>query len=185
MTTKDDNAPVSVAESTYDLHALIATFDDDPALRDSLEQAQVLIIPSDLAGRHPGPAFPIATREFFRALQAGLPDNVVVEAAVSDDDYREFEYRSIDVILPDLFITAQILLPLVLSTVGSWIATRLTNRNGSGSAHKVKQEIHVKLSEEKQIHLKYEGPADTYEKTITQQLQELGAIVNGGGTRDE
>lgn len=185
MTTKGDDALISVAESTYDLHSLIATFDDDPALRESLERAQVLIIPSDLDGRHPDPAFPIATREFFRALKAGLAESIAVEAAARDDDYREFEYRSVDVILPDLFVTSQVVLPFVLSTIGSWIANLLTNRSRTDSAHRVKQEIHVKLGKQKQVHLKYEGPADAYEKTITEQLRELGAIVSQGDDRDE
>lgn len=180
MTRDERHSPVIVSTSTFNVDALIATFDRAPELRDSLQRAQVLIIPSDLGDRYEGPAFPTATRDILAALHDQLPDDVGVEAAVLDDDYITFDYHSVDLLLPELFIVSQVLLPLVLSTVGSWIANYLSSHRGSDGEDKVKHEMHVALGDGRQAHIKYDGPAATYEETMTEQLRELGNILHGG-----
>ena len=100
MVTEGDRALVQISPSALDVDDLIATFDDSIEFRDRLREAAVLIIPTDLRPEYEGPVFPRGTPEVFRYLSDNMDNYAIVEAAILDEDYIEFEHRSETLILP-------------------------------------------------------------------------------------
>ena len=171
--TKGDSIPVRVSRSTLPIDTLVASFDSDPTLKDSLQAASVIIVPTDLRPQYEGPVFPNTTREVFQHLQQGVGHRAVVEAAVRDEDYIVFEYRSDEIILPVLFIAYHGLLPLVISLLASYVYDLLKNPNSRKAEGTVKSELHVKDRNGKQLSFKYDGPAATFERVILERFREL------------
>ncbi len=181
-----DRSSIKVSASELDIDALIASLDSDgePELRDSLQNASVLIIPSDLRPEYEGPAFPEISHEVLEHLKDGLRDHTRVEAAASDEDYAEFSYRSEDIILPTLCVVDRFLLPIVLSCLASFIYDRLKRRGCPEAEGRVKCDVHFfKSRDETRLSLiRYDGPADTFERAISQALQDSESLLEDEGS---
>ncbi|MYC08245.1 MAG: hypothetical protein F4X57_13925 [Chloroflexi bacterium] len=174
------NLSVELSASELDTNLLFEDFNDDPSFKAELQAATVLLIPSDLKPEYEGPVFPASTREIFRILSEELKGRAVVNSPIKDEDYVEFEYRSEDILLPVLFIGKLILLPLVISVLGTFLHDRLKKPNIEKSDNTVKSEIHFVHSNGTQLHFKYDGPADTFERTAMEHFENLGLTVSGG-----
>ena len=178
-----NNTPlVEISASSFDIDAIVASFADDAALTNSVRSASVLIVPTDLGSEYGGPAFPFSTREIFRYLRTRLAEKATVEVAVRDEDFREFDYRSDSLILPVLYISSHILVPLVVSLLATYIYDKLKTRFGSST---VKSEIHFTAPSGAKATYKYEGPGSTYERVSTDQLRELGVWLEGDQFSDD
>ena len=159
MEDQDNTPRIEISASTLDIDAIVASFADDAGLSESLRSASVLIVPTDLGSEYEGPAFPLSTREVFRHLRAGAAEKATVEVAVRDEEFKEFDYRFDDLMLPVIYISSYILVPLAVNLLGEYIRDRFKNR-ASGT---VKSEIHYTDPSGAQVSFKYEGSADTYE----------------------
>ena len=147
--------------------------------RDRLREAAVLIIPTDLRPEYEGPVFPIGTSEVFRYLSDNMDNHAIVEAAILDEDYIEFEHRSETLILPVIFIAKDVLLLLVVNLLGSFIHERLKTRRVQESEPTVKSKVHYERADGEKFLMDYEGPADTFEKIVLQEIKDSGP--NKGG----
>lgn len=180
------NVPlIDTSVSALDMETILASFSDDAGLSRSLRSASVLIMPTDLGSEYEGPAFPISTPEIFRLLRAGFDDKASVEVAIRDEDYKEFDYRFDSLILPVLYISKHFLVPLAVSLLGAFIYNKFKNRRRSTASTIVKSEIHFIDSAGAQVNIKYEGPADTYEKTTIDHLRKLGVRLDGEQPPDD
>ena len=119
--TLDGEASVEITDSTLDLESIFSVLDDVAGPEIKSQDDLVLIVPSDLSGRYDGIAFPGGTREIFRYLLDCAGDEVTVEAAVRDEDYREFQFLSVDIILPALYVAETVLVPMVVGMLSDWI----------------------------------------------------------------
>ena len=173
---------IEISASTLDIDAIVASFADDTALKESVRCASVLIVPTDLGSEYEGPAFPLSTREIFKLLRAGFDEKGTVEVAVKDDDFKPFDYRSDWLTIPTLYISSHVLVPLTVTLLGAYIYDRFKNRNKAGT---VKSEIHFTDPAGAQIHWKYDGPSSTYEKESLAQLRELGVWLEGDKELDD
>ena len=181
MVTEGDRALVQISPSALDVDDLIATFDDSIEFRDRLREAAVLIIPTDLRPEYEGPVFPRGTPEVFRYLSDNMDNYAIVEAAILDEDYIEFEHRSETLILPVIFIAKDVLLPLVVNLLGSFIHELLKTRRVQESEPTVKSKVHYERADGGKFLLEYEGPADTFEKVVLQEIKDLDSGPNKGG----
>ena len=172
----------SLEPCSFDLDGTIEAAGGSAEFKNSLRNASVLLVPSNLAPEYNGPAFPAITPDFLRHLQTKLTGIATTDAAIHDDNYVEFGFRSIDIYLPIIYIAEKVLLPLVISTVASFLAARFTDR---GEVHNVKSEIHYRGVEGQELSLKYDGPADTYEKVCLEQIKALGKIKESSEQHDE
>ena len=163
MEERNNTRLIEVSASSLDIGAILASFSDDAGLGKSLRSASVLIVPTDLGSEYDGPAFPLSTREVLRHLRAGFAEKALVEVAVRDKDYKEFDYRSDSLILPVLYIFGDILVPLAVSLLGAYIYDKFKNRLGTDASATVKSEIHFTDPPGAQVSFKYEGSASTYE----------------------
>lgn len=178
-----DSSSIKLSTSPLDIDALIASLDGDSELRDSLQNASVLIVPSDLRPEFDGPAFPEISYEVLVHLREGLGDYTRVEAAAAEKDYTEFSYRSEDIILPALCVVDKFILPVVLSCLASFINDRLRRRGCSAAEGRVKCDVHFSKSrdETRLSLLNYDGPADTFERAISQALQDSESLIEDEG----
>ena len=170
MLKQSEDPLVEISSSTLAIGNLVASFKEDCELHDSLQEANVLIVPTDLSPEYDGPAFPEGTRDVFNYLQEELGDRAHVEATIRDDDYVEFAYRSEEIILPALHVALAISLPLVINLLSSYLYERLSD--GLWHRGKVRSEIHIKGKDGSQRMLKYHGPADTFERVVIECLRE-------------
>ena len=127
-----------------------------------------MVVPTVLDSEGEVEAFPDTTREIYQLLKAKLDEPFAVEAAVRDEDYKEFEYRSEIIILPAIFVATNVLLPIVVGVLSAYIYDRLRN-SGDGT---VESELHFKDNNGKAILLKYKGPAASYEGLVTQLIRD-------------
>lgn len=170
---------IDVSASSLDIDAIVASFADEVELYESVRSASVLIVPTDLGPEYEGPAYPLLTREIYRYLKAGLVEKGTVEVAVRDEDFKEFEYRSDTLILPIIFVSFHIMVPLVVDLLGAYVYDKFKNRLGSDASGTVKSEIHFTDPSGTQVSFKYEGSASMYEKVSADHLRELGVWLEG------
>ena len=186
--TERGSSSINVSASTLEVDALIASFDSDPELRDSLQNASVLIIPTDIRPEYEGPAFPETTFEVMERLRESLGDHndSTVEAAAHDEPYAELAYRSELIILPTLCIVDKILLPIVVSCLASLINDFLKSRGGPKTEDRVTCDIHfIRENNETRLSvLNYDGPADTFERAISQCLADSGPFSDENETHE-
>ena len=181
MEEQNNTQLIEVSASMLDIDAIVASFADDVGLNENLQTASVLIVPTDLGSEHEGPAFPLSTRELFGYLRAGFAEEATIEVAVRDEDFREFEHRSDCLILPVIYISSYVLVPLVVNLLGTFIDDRLKHRS-SGT---VKSEIHFTDPSGAQVTFKYEGLASTYNKVSADHLCEIGVWLEGAQSPDD
>ena len=170
MKQHSDSGLIEVSASELDIDAIVASFANEGGLNESVRIASVLVLPTDLGSEYKGPAFPVSTPFVFRHLKAGFAEKATVEVAVRDKDYREFEYLSDSVILPVIYVANHILLPLLVSLLGTFLYSRFESRS-SGT---VKSEVHFTDPTGAQVYFKYEGPASSYQKVAADHLRKLG-----------
>ena len=177
MEIPNDAHVASVESSALNSDALIASFADDVELSSSLLSASVLIVPTDLGTQHTGPVFPETTKSIFEILKSGLAGKAHVEAAVREEEYTEFAYRSECIILPVLYFASHVIVPLAINLIASHIYDKFKNKSSSSSNNQVKSEIHFTTPKGAKVNFKYEGPTSSYEKVTTEHLRELGIWI--------
>lgn len=168
MATHDSEYSLQVEESSLTMASLLASFDDEPDLRSSLQAAKIVIVPTVVDAENEIEAFPHTTREVYQHLKAEFNEPFAVEAAVSEEDYKEFEYRSEIIILPAIFVATNVLLPIVVGILSAYIYDRLRHLDGGT----VESTLHFKDGKGKPTSLEYKGPAASYERIVTQLIQD-------------
>lgn len=180
--TAEDTGPICFVEnSSIDIERIIESAGGPPEFKASLREASVLLLPSVLPEEDVPPAFPESTPYILGRLKHDLGEQVTVDAAIHDDNYAEFHYLSADAYLPVIYIAQNVLLPFVVSTIGSYVAGvagQLKRDSANATQNTVKGEIRFKGKNGEGFSLKYEGPADTYEQLNLQQIRELGALLD-------
>ena len=172
------SSSIKVSTPELDIDALIASLDSESesGLRESLQNASVLFVPTDLHPEYNGPAFPETTLWVLDYLREGLGDTLTVDAIARDEDYAEFAYRSEDIFLPHVFIANEVLVPLVVTLLGSFL-NGLVKRGGKQRTEShVKSKIYYKDRSGKMLSIEYDGPADTYERMISQALSDSSSL---------
>lgn len=166
-------SPLSISPSLLDVSTLLRPFQSDPAFMSQLEQAGVLIVPTNVGGDRKIFAFPATTRDVYDYLRSSLKSQTSVEAAVRDEDYREYEFHSDQIIVPILWVSENLLLPLVVNLIATYVYNKLSNQ-GDLRGKRVKAEFLYKNPNGKQVSLKYDGPVETFERVTLQSLSEQG-----------
>ena len=141
-------------------------------IRESARTADVLLVPTEFGEEHPGGYFPEATPAVLQHLQTHLPQGLTVEAAVDDDEYAEYAYRSIDIILPAIVILGQqVLSGILIAILADYV--RLQVAKWSSRAGYVNAEVHARSPDGRGFEVRYEGPPDTFESVMTRMLESV------------
>jgi len=176
--SESGSSSIKVSTSEIDIDALIVSLDceSESGLQDSLQNASVLLVPTDLHPEYDGPAFPETTLWVLDHLREGLGDTATVDAIAKDEDYAEFAYRSDDIFLPHVFIANEVLVPLVINLLSSFLNGLVKRGGRQRTKSHVKSKIYYKDGEGKMLSIEYDGPAETYERMIIQALPESSSM---------
>lgn len=129
----------------------------------------VIILPSD---HGEFTAFPEGTRELFHYLRDSLQGDATVDVAANDDVYAEIALRSTDILLPVLYIAGNLLLPIAVNLLSSYIS-KLVWREDDKYGGKVRSKIHFVARDGATFTMEYDGPASAFENTVTEILHHL------------
>jgi hypothetical protein len=149
-------------------------------LGESARSADILLVPTDFGEEHPGGYFPESTPAVLQLLRRHVPSEVAVEAAVDDDGYAEYAYRSADLILPALVIQGQqILSGVVISILADYVNSHFAKL--SRSTAYVRAEVHAQAPDGQGFKVHYDGPAETFESVMTEMLNSVrdGSVRSG------
>lgn len=119
---------------------------------ESIANAEIVVFPNEFYRDSVPISFPENTINFIDYLNSVL--NVDIEYAVGDDDFKEYQSHSVDIILPLLFISREVMLSLVSSGIYDYIKAKISR--GSDNVN-VKLEI-FQETENGSKRIKYEGP---------------------------
>ncbi len=172
--SSDSRAPVvDLSTSCLDIDALVQSLGSEPDFQSSLRAATVLLLPTHLGSEHEGPVFPSTTQDIFHGLRDGLADTAVVDAAIRDEDYAEYSFRSDTILLPVLFVAKSLILPIVITILSNYIYNHLRNHGNKREDTAVESEIHfIDEKRGRQLRFKYKGPAGAFERVALKSLGE-------------
>ena len=157
--TRDELVP-----SEFDFEQHLSAL--SPGVQSSARSADVLLFPTTFGAEHPGGYFPQSTPDVFRYLREHLPEGRTVEAAIDDEDYAEYSFRSVDIILPILLVTDLTTIDVVTALLIDYVKRVLARHRQEGGY--VRSNVHVIVSSDGSVvlHHAYEGPADTFERSM-------------------
>lgn len=139
----------------------------DEGLRARLERCNVLLAPAEDVVNCQGPVFPAETRDLLDFLRTQGPPDMVVDACISDDEYREMLQHGLILTLGTIVATT-IVAPVVTTLIANYIQKRI-DKTRAGDAL-VRLELITVSEVGSATKLKYEGPASALGDTVSPGL---------------
>ena len=146
--------------SNIEFDSAIDKCSSDPELKKKLLMANVLIIPDGKDSKNNN-LFPVGTTELYRYLHKKSPSEVKLDIATKDEDYVEFAQHSDLVNLPTIMVT-KVIFSIIIGLITTYIYDKLKTDDG-----RVKCEIIIIDERGDNKLIKYNGPANEYESTIS------------------
>ena len=146
--------------SNIEFESVIDKYSSDLELKKKLLMANVLIIPNEKNSKNNN-IFPVGTTELYRYLQQKSSNTVKLDIATKDEDYVELAQHSDLVNLPTIIVTGAIL-PIIIGLITNYIYDKLKSDNST-----VISEIIIINERGDNKLIKYNGPANEYENTIS------------------
>jgi hypothetical protein len=138
-------------------------------LRESIRQAELVVVPFEGFREYPGPVFPAGTEDLFQFLRE---KSNTVEIAIEDADYKEISVHF------DVITLATITVREVALALGAaWVIEYVKARVGSHSAQtEVRANIIVDRRNGKKrnaMQISYQGPAEAFENAMKEAVAKL------------
>ena len=151
-----------------------------PSVQSSARAAAVVLLPTEFRDAQGG-YFPESTPGVLEYLHERLPEGVTAEAAVDDEDYAEYAFRSTDIVLPIIWVAQPILTSVVAGVLVDYVRS-VVSRSPSEDSH-VRSSLYVAISCDTSmtLHHSYDGPADAYERAT----ENLVRLVERRGAPDQ
>ena len=146
--------------SNIEFESVIDKYSSDLELKKKLLMANVLIIPNEKNSKNNN-IFPVGTTELYRYLQQKSSNTVKLDIATKDEDYVELAQHSDLVNLPTIIVTGATL-PIIIGLITNYIYDKLKSDNST-----VISEIIIINERGDNKLIKYNGPANEYENTIS------------------
>jgi hypothetical protein len=164
-------------ESGFQYWSRIASLSHET--REGIEKSDIVLVPAEGYGDYSKPVFPKGTDELFQFFRANAPSQIGVELAVEDADYRELALHGDTLHIATLLVTL-LGAPVAVGLIVEYLKKHLGSRLG-----KTDVRAHVILdqgdgSADKTLKISYEGPADTFERTMNKAL----SSISGGQVDD-
>lgn len=138
-------------------------------LRQTLLQANVLIVPREGFREYPLPIFPIGTEDFFNYLRENANKGFNVDICISDKDYKELALHSGLLIIGSIVVTA-VICPIIADLIGEYIKRHWKTKQN------MKVEIIVVEKDNRATRLLYEGSAKDFLIIVKPKLKELATL---------
>ena len=146
--------------SNIEFESVIDECSSDPEIKEKLLMANVLIIPDKKDPKNNN-VFPVGTTELYQYLQQKSSNPVKLDIATKDEDYVEVAQHSDLIILPTIIVTG-VLFPIITGLITSYIYDKLKPDNST-----VYSEIIIINERGDNKLIKYNGPANKYETTVS------------------
>jgi len=146
-------------------------------VRQSLAQANVLVVPSEGFRDQEIQVFPVCTEGFYEVLRDELPPGTRLEIAINDSDYKELALHSATLIIASVVVgtTTLLILPVVVNIVSEYINRRLFNEKDRKESI-VRWELTV-VDGTRATKLTYEGPVTDFKDEMQRTVAEFSATV--------
>ena len=167
--------------SELDVEGRVRTL--SPGIQSSARAAAIVLMPTEFGDPHPGAYFPERTGDVLDFVRERLPEGVTVEAAVDDEDYTEYAQKSIDIILPVIYVAQPIMTGVVASLLVDYVRD-IVARNPAEKAY-VHSDLHFTVAPDgsKTLRHVYDGPAGAYERSLA-RLERMAEGACGPGEAD-
>lgn len=152
-----------------------------PKLRNSLSQANALIVPFVGYGeREDVRYFPEGTEELLHALRSRAGEKLIADICVDDEDYQELDLHADELRMAKI-VFDYVVWPIVVNVLHD-LAKRW--RSARTSRLRVKSKIVVtRTPSGRSVEIEYDGPASVYGDSLRRALEGIGE--KGEGTRPE
>lgn len=128
-----------------------------PELRQQLSSANAIIVPAEQIRDIAGPVFPQGTESLWLYLQKQQSQDVRFEICVSDEDYREYAFHGLLLIVAGM-VAEYIAAPMAVSFLYDYIKEKVKKRRDDSL--EVSVEFTVVLADGTAKSIRYRGPAD-------------------------
>lgn len=131
-----------------------------PEYLENIKRANLLLLPYDRFRNEEEGLFPEETYDFYEFIRKeGLKENIIVDVAVSDDDYKEIEMHSDLMRLPVMLIQ-YVGIPMLVNFISSYVYDKVKNK-------KIDLQVNI-LIEKDGITKKvaYEGNIENFERVM-------------------
>ena len=149
-------------------------------LSDAILSADVVLLPNDGFRDYQGFVFPVGTEELFARLNERLPENVLVDVAVSDDEYREVAVHSDLVTIAEILVT-KVAAQVLVSFLADYFKQRLRWRFDRTN---VKATLVIEDKDgtrHRTVRMTFEGPAPEFESAMKESIDAFRRGANGNG----
>jgi hypothetical protein len=152
------------------------------AVRQSLAQSNVLLVPQEGFRGQDVQVFPVCTEDFFSHLKEELSSDFAVEIAIDDTEYREAALHSALLILGSIVVggVTLVVIPVIVNVVSEYINRRLYNEKDREET-RVRWELTV-VDGPRATKLTYEGPAVDLSSKMAQAIEQLSATIPPSST---
>lgn len=165
-TSSSTSPKIRVAPSTQGLDYWRTRTEMPADLMLRIKQASVLIVPWENF-RTPGQTgFPAGTDELLEHIAATPRHAVSAEIFATDETYHEIALHSDFVHLATMAFEAA-MWPILCGIISNYIYAKLGRNSSTGT---VRFSAHI-TGHKKTINVEYEGPADTFQKSISEIIQ--------------
>ena len=171
MAHQNDDTLVSVSDCKLDIEALLASCDID---MERGNENWVVIVPTNFQREDVIVSFPAGTIGFYRFIQENFADDYVVEISSKDEDYTELALHSTDIFLPAIYVTSNVVLPIIINVISSYVSKLLSNKKSDNEDSIVDSTIHYEDENGKKVAIEYKGPASTFESVVNSTLHGTG-----------
>jgi len=137
--------------------------------REVLDSALVVFLPSRGKGSHELPVFASGTRELFQYVFRNAPENIPVDVASSDNQYRELAEHADLLVLPTLFLAEPVALPVLLGVISNYLYDKARTLL-PGRTMEVQSEVLIQ-SGDGMVSIKYKGPPDAYRDVVCEAFR--------------
>lgn len=138
-----------------------------------IKKANLLIIPNERYRDEKCIFFPETTRQFFEYIKESSGNDIIVDIAISDDEFQELELHSA-VIEVATIIVQWAIMPVVTGMISAFLydLTKKYHRNSDETSAKIRI-ITEKTEVKKSKIITYEGPVSDVKDVLEQATKEL------------
>ncbi|MCT3125155.1 hypothetical protein QK912_02885 [Lactococcus lactis] len=161
----NEERKTTVVSTNIGFNNLSEEFNLSQELSTELSKANFILLP-EKKGTEFGNVFPEQTIKFYNYLKnKELDHQIIVDIATSDEDYQELELHS-DVINICEILVRDILLPVAVNLISSYLYDLLKSRNKDKADMKVDIIINVEKDNSITKKVTFEGSIENFEKTM-------------------
>jgi len=146
-------------------------------LKQDLDKANLLIVPTENFREKDGPFFPNGTEDFLDFLRSNSREGLVPDICIDDSQYQVIALHNALVVIGGVVVSA-LLAPVVVDLVAEYIKRKIWVDKEAETS--VKFSMTIVEEDGRAEKMSYEGPAATFQKTIGSRLKAPSGRKNPG-----